>query len=256
MGNIFKQKKVFEMSSNSLPRHVSIVMDGNGRWAKRRGLPRIAGHRAGAKTVPKVIEYASNKGIEVLTLFAFSLENQARPQPEVDFLMSFFLDSLERNTDELHKNNICLRIIGDHQEFDRKLLAQIYASQELTKNNRGLKLIIALNYSGRWDIVQAAQRLGKKIQNGEINPESITAKLFQEYVFLSDLPEPDLLIRTSGEQRLSNFMLWQAAYTEIYFTPTYWPDFNSNTFEQALAFYQTRQRRFGLTPEQVEEQYV
>lgn len=244
------------MSSNSLPRHVSIVMDGNGRWAKSRGLPRIAGHKAGAKTVRDVIEYASNKGIEVLTLFAFSLENRARPQSEVSFLMSLFLDSLERNTNELHKNNICLRIIGDHRGFDNKLLAQICASQELTKNNRGLKLIIALNYSGHWDIVQATQRLGKKIQNGEINPESVTIKLFQEYVCLSDLPEPDLLIRTSGEQRLSNFMLWQAAYTEIFFTPTYWPDFNCNTFEQALEFYQTRQRRFGLTQEQIEEQYV
>lgn len=244
------------MSSNSLPRHIAIVMDGNGRWAKCRGLPRIAGHRAGAATVREVIEYSSKRGIEVLTLFAFSLENWARPQSEVDFLMSLFLDSLEHNTDELHKNNICLRVIGDHQAFDRKLLAQIRASQRLTKNNIGLKLIIALNYSGRWDIVQATQRLGEKIQNGEINPESVTTKLFQEYLCLSDLPDPDLLIRTSGEQRLSNFMLWQAAYTEIYFTSTYWPDFNSNTLEKALAFYQIRQRRFGLTPEQIEEQYV
>ena len=244
------------MGLNFLPRHIAIVMDGNGRWARHRGLPRIAGHRAGAKTVSGVIEYASKKGIEVLTLFAFSLENRARPQTEVDFLMSLFLDSLKRNTDELHRNNVCLRVIGDHQEFDRKLLARINASQELTKNNTGLKLIIALNYSGRWDIIQATQRLGAKIQNGEINPESVTAKLFQEYICLSDLPDPDLLIRTSGEQRLSNFILWQAAYTEIYFTPTYWPDFNSNTFEQALVFYQTRQRRFGLTSEQVEEQYA
>ena len=244
------------MSSNSLPRHIAIMMDGNGRWARYRGLPRIAGHKAGARTAYEVIKYVSKKGIEVLTIFAFSLENQARPQTEVNFLMSLFLDSLQHNTDVLHKNNIRLRVIGDHQDFDRKLLTQICVSQRLTKNNIGLKLIIALNYSGRWDIVQATQRLGEKIQNGEVNPESVTTKLFQEYLCLSDLPDPDLLIRTSGEQRLSNFMLWQMAYTEIYFTSTYWPDFNANTLEQALLFYQMRQRRFGLTPEQVKEQYV
>ena len=244
------------MSSNSLPRHVAIVMDGNGRWARCRGLPRIAGHRAGAKTACEVIKYVSKKGIEVLTIFAFSLENRARPQTEVNFLMSLFLDSLKHNINELHKNNIRLRVIGDYKDFDRKLLTQIYVSQRLTKNNIGLKLIIALNYSGRWDIVQATQQLGKKIQNGEINSNSVTTKLFQECLCLSDLPDPDLLIRTGGEQRLSNFMLWQVAYTEIYFTSTYWPDFNSGTLEQALIFYQMRQRRFGLTPEQVEEKYV
>ncbi|QHG92336.1 di-trans,poly-cis-decaprenylcistransferase [Coxiella endosymbiont of Amblyomma sculptum] len=224
-------------------------MDGNGRWARCRGFPRMEGHKAGAKVVREVIECANSKGIEVLTLFAFSLENRARPQKEVEFLMSLFLNSLERNTEVLHRSNIRLRIVGDYTECDRKLLAQICISQELTKNNTGMKLIVALNYSGRWDIVQATQRLGKKIRNREINPESITIKLFRKYLCLSDLPDPDLLIRTSGEQRLSNFMLWQVAYTEIYFTSTYWPDFNTSTFEQALAFYRVRQRRFGLISE-------
>ena len=239
-----------------LPQHVAIVMDGNGRWAKSRGLPRVAGHRAGAKIVRYVVEYAAKRGVDILTLFAFGLENLARPQSEVNFLMSLFLDALESNTEELYKNNVQLRIIGDHRDFDEKLISQIYSSQELTKNNRGLKLIIALNYSGRWDIVEAARRIGKKIESQEINPDSVTTDLFHRQLCLSDLPEPDLLIRTSGEQRLSNFMLWQVAYTEIYFTPTHWPDFNRAIFDEALAFYRTRQRRFGLTPEQVKKQHA
>lgn len=247
---------MMDKAETNLPRHVAIVMDGNGRWAKRRGLPRVAGHRSGAKVVRQIVEHAAKTRIDALTLFAFSLENRARPQSEVNFLMSLFLDSLERNTEELHKNNVQLRIIGDHREFNEKLLTQIHTSQNLTKNNSGLKLIIALNYSGRWDIVQAAQRVAEKVENREIASESITTEVFQQYLCLNDLPDPDLLIRTSGEQRLSNFMLWQFAYTEIYFTPTHWPDFNSQIFDEALTFYRTRQRRFGLTPEQVEKQHA
>lgn len=243
-------------AETNLPRHVAIVMDGNGRWAKRRGLPRIAGHRTGAKVVREIVEHAAKTNIDALTLFAFSLENRARPRSEVNFLMSLFLDSLERNTEELHKNNVQLRIIGDHREFDEKLLAQMHVSQELTKNNSGLKLIVALNYSGRWDIVQAAQQIAEKVEKREITSKAITNELFQQHLCLNNLPDPDLLIRTSGEQRLSNFMLWQFAYTEIYFTPVCWPDFNSKIFDEALAFYCTRQRRFGLTPEQVEKQHA
>ena len=243
-------------SETYLPRHVAIVMDGNGRWAKRRGLPRVAGHRAGAKIVRHVVEHAAKRGVDVLTLFAFGLENRARPQSEVNFLMSLFLDALESNTEELYKNNVQMRIIGDHQDFDEELISQIYFSQELTKNNSGLKLIIALNYSGRWDIVEAARRIGKKIESQEIHPDSVTADLFHRQLSLSDLPDPDLLIRTSGEQRLSNFMLWQFAYTEFFFSPTHWPDFNRETFDEALAFYRTRQRRFGLTPEQVKKKHA
>ncbi|MBW5802487.1 di-trans,poly-cis-decaprenylcistransferase [Coxiella endosymbiont of Ornithodoros amblus] len=239
-----------------MPRHVAIIMDGNGRWANSRGLPRVAGHRAGAKVVRRIVEYAAEKPLEVLTLFAFSIENRARPPSEVNFLISLFLDSLKGNTEELHKNNVQLRVIGDHQEFGKKMLTQIQTSQDLMKYNTGLKLIIALNYSGRWDILQAVQRMAEKIKNQELTSELMSGELFQNYLCLSDLPEPDLLIRTSGEQRLSNFMLWQFAYTEIYFTPALWPDFNEETFDQALTFYCTRQRRFGLTPEQVGKQHV
>ncbi|QTS83703.1 isoprenyl transferase [Coxiella endosymbiont of Amblyomma nuttalli] len=242
--------------THSLPQHVAIVMDGNGRWAKCRGLPRMAGHQAGAKVVRRVVEHVAERGVNILTLFAFSLENLARPQSEVKFLMSLFLDSLESNTEALHRNNVQLRIIGDHQDFNEKLISQIYSSQELTKNNSGLKLIIALNYSGRWDIVEAARRIAKKIENQEIHPDSVTADLFHQQLCLSDLPDPDLLIRTSGEQRLSNFMLWQFAYTEFFFSPIHWPDFNPKILDEALAFYRTRQRRFGLTPEQVAKQHV
>ncbi len=239
-----------------LPQHVAIVMDGNGRWAKQRGLPRIAGHRQGSKTVRNIVEYAGELKLKTLTLFAFSIENRARPESEVSFLMELFLDSLENNTKSLHENNVRLRIIGDHAQFDAKLLRQIRDSETLTANNTGLNLVIAINYSGRWDIAQAARRLCEKAVEKEITPEHITPEVFQKYLCLHDLEDPDLLIRTSGEQRLSNFMLWQFAYTEIYFTPTYWPDFNRASFDEALRFYQTRQRRFGLTPEQIEKHHV
>lgn len=238
----------------NLPQHIAIVMDGNGRWAKERSLPRVAGHRAGAKTVREIVEYAAKSGIKVLTLFAFSIENRARPQLEVNFLMELFLESLQRNTAQLHENNIRLRIIGDHQPFDQSLLKQIHASEELTKNNTGMTLVIAINYSGRWDITHATQQVAQQVQLGKLAPADITQPLLQQYLCLSDLPEPDLLIRTSGEQRISNFMLWQFAYTEIYFSRAYWPDFNKEALDEALQFYATRQRRYGLTPEQVEKE--
>ena len=239
-----------------IARHVALVMDGNGRWANRRGLPRGAGHQAGARALCRIVKYAAENCIEVLTLFAFSIENRARPQSEVNFLMSLFLDSLKENTQALHKKNVQLRVIGDHRKFNKKMLAQIQVTQKLTQHNSGLKLMIALNYSGRWDILQAVQQVTKKLRNQKVISEQKTSELFQSHLCLSDLPEPDLLIRTSGEQRLSNFMLWQFAYTEIYFTPTLWPDFNEEIFDQALAFYRTRQRRFGLTPEQLEKQHA
>ena len=242
-------------SDSKLPRHVAIVMDGNGRWAKRRKLPRAAGHRAGAQAVRKVVEFCSRKGIDVLTLFALSVENcNHRPMSEVKFLMFLFLDSLKRNTEELHKNNIRIRIIGDRTQFDDKLLQQIQQSEKLTASNNGLTLVIAINYSGRWDIVQAACRLADKVQKQSIPLSDITNTTFQKYLCLEDLPEPELLIRTSGEQRISNFMLWQLAYTEMFFSDVYWPDFDEPVFEEALAFYQSRQRRFGLTTEQIELQ--
>ena len=239
-----------------LPRHVAIVMDGNGRWAIQSKLPRVAGHRAGAKTVKSIVEYAAQLKIEVLTLFAFSLENLARPAAEVKFLMSLFLQSLEDNTNELHRNNIRLRIIGEHQQFDKKLLQKIQKAETLTAKNTGLTLVIAINYSGRWDIVRASQQIAAAVESQQLSASMITQELFQRYLCLSDLPDPDLLIRTSGEQRISNFMLWQFAYTELFFSSVYWPDFNEAAFNEALEFYQTRERRFGLISEQVEKQHA
>ncbi|OGO93480.1 MAG: di-trans,poly-cis-decaprenylcistransferase [Coxiella sp. RIFCSPHIGHO2_12_FULL_44_14] len=239
-----------------LPRHIAIVMDGNGRWALQRRLPRVAGHRAGAKIVREIVEHCARLKIDVLTLFAFSLENLARPPSEVQFLMSLFFNSLEENTNQLHENNIRLRIVGDHSQFDAKLLQRIQRSEMLTEHNTGLTLVIAINYSGRWDIVRAAQKLAEQVALRQLSPADITQELFQQHLCLADLPTPDLLIRTSGEQRISNFMLWQFAYTEIYFTPILWPDFNKTALDKALEFYQTRQRRFGLTAEQVEAQHA
>jgi len=231
-------------------------MDGNGRWASQRRLPRVAGHRSGAKTVRKIVEYAGSLDIEALTLFAFSLENRARPKTEVSFLMSLFLESLKENTSQLNENNVRLRIIGDHSQFDEKLLKQIRQSEEKTKDNSGMTLVIAINYSGRWDIVRATQTLAEQVEQKKLLPADITPELFQDHLCLADLPAPDLLIRTGKEQRISNFMLWQFAYTEIYFSPVFWPDFDKRNFDEAVEFYHTRQRRFGLTPEQIEEQHA
>lgn len=229
-------------------------MDGNGRWAKQRKLPRVAGHRAGAKVVRKIVEHSAQSGIKILTLFAFSTENLNRPHAEVQFLMSLFSETLQKNTAELHTNNIKLRIIGDPSQFSSELLQQIHASEQLTANNSGLTLIIAMNYSGRWDIVQAARKAAAAVTEQQLKLDDITIDQFHHYLCLSDLPEPDLLIRTSGEQRISNFMLWQFAYTELYFPKVFWPDFSVIDFNQALNFYQSRQRRFGLIEEQLEWQ--
>jgi len=238
---------------DNLPKHVAIVMDGNGRWAKRRKLPRVAGHRAGRKSVRRVIEFAVEHGIEVLTLFALSIENRnARPASEIQLLMSLFLDSLEKNTGELHEKNVRVRIIGERSDFSDKLRRQINKTEETTKNNTGLTLVIAINYSGRWDIVQAAKRAAADIFENKRTPSDITESVFQKYLCLNDLPEPDLLIRTSGEQRISNFMLWQFAYTEMFFPDVHWPDFDAAVFQRALDVYASRERRFGLTSEQLE----
>lgn len=239
-----------------LPKHVAIVMDGNGRWAKKRHLPRLAGHREGAKAVRRVIEYSAKSGIDILTLFALSVENKnLRPMKEVRFLMSLFLESLHNNTDELHNNNVQIRIIGDRSHFSEELQRQIEYSENLTANNSGLTLVIAINYSGRWDIVQATRRIAEQVAAGVIESSDINGDIFQRFLCLYGLPEPDLLIRTSGEQRISNFMLWQLAYTEMYFSPVFWPDFDEVIFREAVAFYQTRQRRFGLTSEQLKHRF-
>jgi undecaprenyl diphosphate synthase len=233
------------------PRHVAIIMDGNGRWASRRRLPRFAGHKAGVETVKGVVRACGEKGIEVLTLFAFSSENWRRPQEEVGLLMGLFMTALEQQVRKLHDHNIRLRIIGDRSAFSRTLQERIEAAESLTRDNSGLNLVIAANYGGRWDMTQAARTIAGRIRAGELSPDQVSPELVESLLSLSDLPEPDLFIRTGGEKRVSNFLLWHLAYTELYFTDTLWPDFDRLAFDGALASFETRQRRFGRTGEQV-----
>lgn len=229
-----------------LPRHIAIVMDGNGRWAKERGLPRIAGHKVGVESVRAIVKACADKKIEVLTLFAFSTENWQRPKEEVGYLMEqLFIASLESEIKELHKNDTQFRVIGETKVLNQKLQQKIIDAEALTVNNKGLKLVIALSYSGRWDIVEAARKLGVKIAAGKMIPQDITAEKMQAHISLHDLPAPDLFIRTSGEHRISNFLLWQLAYTELYFTDVLWPDFREAGFAKALTAYDQRVRRFG-----------
>jgi undecaprenyl diphosphate synthase len=237
---------------DQLPRHVAVIMDGNGRWAQKRHLPRIAGHRAGVETVRGIVEACAVKGIEVLTLFAFSSENWRRPEKEVGMLMDLFLTTLTREVKRLHKNKVKIRVIGERSAFSEKLQQRIKAAEDLTQNNTGLVLVVAANYGGRWDISEAAKKIAEQVAAGELQTTDITPELMHSYVSLHDLPEPDLFIRTGGEERVSNFLLWQLAYTELYFTKTLWPDFDKQAFDHALDSFSRRQRRFGRTGEQVE----
>ncbi len=239
--------------THRIPRHVAIIMDGNGRWAEQRHLPRIAGHQAGVDAVRGVVEGCGEKGIEVLTLFAFSSENWRRPKEEVGLLMGLFMTALEQQVRKLHKNNVRLQIIGDRAAFAPKLQSRIAESEQITRTNTGLRLVVAANYGGRWDIVRAASRIAARARAGELDPEAITQEVFESALSIHDLPPPDLFIRTGGEQRISNFLLWQLAYTELYFTETLWPDFDRQAFEDALASFASRQRRFGRTGKQVAE---
>jgi len=239
-------------SDANLPRHIAIIMDGNGRWARKRFLPRTAGHSAGVSAVRKTVEWCASKGVAALTLFAFSSENWRRPQQEVSVLMGLFLSTLEKETRKLHQNNVRLRVIGDRSAFAPDLQDHIAAAERMTEANTGLNLVIAANYGGRWDIAQAARRLAERVAAGNLSVDEITGERLQAELCLSDLPEPDLFIRTGGECRISNFLLWQLAYSELYFTPTLWPDFDELELEKAVADYAGRQRRFGYTSEQVE----
>lgn len=238
--------------SRSLPRHVAIIMDGNGRWAKKRGLPRFAGHKTGLESVRALVKSCLEKNIEVLTLFAFSSENWRRPQEEVGLLMNLFMTALEGEVKKLHKNGVRLRIIGERGAFAQKLQDKIAAAEALTADNEALTLVIAANYGGRWDIAEAARQLAQAVADGEMQLEDISPERLTSYLSLSDLPEPDLFIRTGGEQRISNFLLWQLAYTELYFTELLWPEFREQAFDEALASFAGRQRRFGRTGDQVE----
>ncbi|HTD31390.1 MAG TPA: polyprenyl diphosphate synthase [Steroidobacteraceae bacterium] len=233
-----------------LPRHIAITMDGNGRWAAGRGLTRAAGHKAGLAPVRMCIEECAHRDIEALTLFAFSSENWARPATEVASLMSLFVEALDRELEELHLKGVRVRFIGARRSLAVRLQARIAAAEERTAANQALKLQVALSYGGRWDIVQAAQRLAGECAGGALRPEEITEARFAAALSLAGLPEPDLLIRTGGEQRLSNFLLWDLAYAELYFTECLWPDFTVAEFEQALKFFAGRERRFGQTAAQ------
>jgi undecaprenyl diphosphate synthase len=239
------------MTKPTLPRHVAIIMDGNGRWAKKRFLPRIAGHKAGVESVRQAVKSCAEKGIEVLSLFAFSSENWKRPEQEVSFLMGLFLSALEREVKKLHKENIQLRIVGDISQLNSKLQEQIVSAQNLTANNTGMRLVIAANYGGRWDINQAVQKVAADVEKGQLRSSDISPELIQSKLSMADLPDPDLFIRTSGEQRISNFMLWQLAYTELYFTDVFWPDFDAKELDKALEYFANRERRFGFISEQL-----
>lgn len=239
---------------NDMPQHVVIIMDGNGRWAKQRGLLRHAGHKKGVEATRRIIQLCVKKGVSALTLFAFSSENWARPKNEVSLLMELFITSLRREIKSLHKNGVRLRVVGDLDAFPEKLQKQISESEQLTAGNSGLSLNIAANYGGRWDITQAARALASRVAAGELRADEITQEHFSSCVALAELPEPDLFIRTGGEQRISNFLLWQLAYTELYFAECLWPEFNEAEFDTALEAYAGRQRRFGRTGEQIEQQ--
>lgn len=234
-----------QLDPQNIPQHVAIIMDGNGRWAKQKGKMRIFGHKNAVNAVRQSVGYALKMGIKHLTLYAFSQENWGRPETEVNSLMSLFMQALDLEVGKLHKNNICLKILGDVSQFSENLQEKIYKAEKLTQNNTALTLNIAANYSGCWDIVQAAKQLALQVQQGQLQLSQIDQAHFQQALITGEQPPVDLLIRTSGEQRISNFLLWQIAYAEFYFTDVLWPDFDQHIFEQALISYQQRHRRFG-----------
>ena len=235
-------------SASRIPRHIAIVMDGNGRWAERRHRPRSFGHREGQKAVRLTVEFCRRRGIEALTLFAFSSENWQRPQGEVGALMQLFLKALDREVDELHGNGVRIEFVGDLSAFSPELSARMQAAMARTTNNRALRLNLAVNYGGRWDIAQAARALAQAAVRGEIDAETIDESVFAQRMSLADQPAVDLFIRTGGDTRISNFLLWQIAYAELYFTQTLWPDVDAGVLDSALADYAGRERRYGLVP--------
>ena len=237
--------------SSAIPNHVAIIMDGNGRWATARGLNRNEGHKAGLEALRTTVEAAANLGIKHLTLFGFSSENWNRPEKEVTGIMNLIRIYIKRELDELNKNGVCVKVIGDISKFDNDIIEAIKKCEEETKNNKKITVTIALSYGGRQDIVFAAQKLAQDVKDGKLEINEIDLGRFADGLSTKGLPEPDLLIRTSGEQRLSNFLMWQLAYTELYFTNTFWPDFNENDLKEAINTYQNRDRRFGKVSERV-----
>jgi len=240
-----------ENTSAAVPRHVAVIMDGNGRWAQRRHLPRTAGHRAGIKAVRATIEHSVRRGVGALTLFAFSSENWRRPADEVDVLMKLFLEVLGREVEELHEQGVRLRFIGDRSTLGPRAVEGMLAAESRTAGNARLQLNIAVSYGGRWDLVEAARRIAVEAQRGELDPASLDEAAVGARLALHECPDPDLFIRTGGEHRVSNFLLWNLAYTELYFCDTLWPDFGEADYDAAIECFARRERRFGLTSGQV-----
>ena len=234
-----------------MPRHIAVVMDGNGRWANKRHLPRAAGHKAGVGSTRKIVENCAKKNIEALTIFAFSSENWSRPEAEVKALMSLFISTIMAEVRKLNKKNVCVSFIGDRTRFSEKLQNSINESEQLTKGNTGLHLNIAANYGGRWDVVNACKMIAEEVKDNKTTIKDIDEDKFNSFMSLCKLPAPDLFIRTGGEQRISNFLIWQLAYSELYFVDTLWPDFSEEEFDDALDWYAGRQRRFGKTGQQL-----
>lgn len=241
------------LDKNRLPRHVAVIMDGNGRWAKEKGEDRLYGHSHGVESVRQVTEGAAELGIEYLTLYAFSTENWDRPQPEVTGLMVLLVDTMRKEIATLNKNNIRLHVIGATDMLPKETQQELEGAIKETSVNTGLNLIIALSYSSRWEIIRAVKSIASDVELGNIKAETITEQMFQRYLCTKDFPDPELMIRTSGEHRISNFLLYQLAYAELYFTDVFWPDFRKENLVEALLNYQNRERRFGKISEQISE---
>jgi len=240
------------LAGGAIPQHIAIIMDGNGRWAKKRGMPRIAGHREGVNSVRDIVEACGQIGVKYLTLYAFSTENWKRPGDEVSMLMRLLLSALRDERDRLHENEVRLKAIGNIAALPQDVQDEMLEAIELMRNNSGLTLILALSYSGRWDIAQAVNKLYDDVASGRIARDQVTEELLGRYLSTRDFPDPDLLVRTSGELRISNFLLWQLAYSELYISPDFWPDFRRKNLYKAISEFQQRERRFGLTSEQLQ----
>jgi undecaprenyl diphosphate synthase len=243
-----------KIKKEQVPVHIAVIMDGNGRWAKKRGYVRTIGHTKGVDAVRDTVEAAVEVGVKYLTLYAFSTENWNRPKYEIDALMTLLVNSVNKERKTFMDNNIRLQAIGDLKSLPAKSYKELMKAIEYTSGNTGLSLVLALSYSSRWEIIEAAQQIAVQIQNGELKPQEITSESFSKFLSTSQIPDPELLIRTSGEFRVSNFLLWQIAYTELYFTPTLWPDFSKEEFYKAILEYQSRERRFGMTSSQIRKQ--
>lgn len=242
---IWKRKKQIELDLENIPQHIGVIMDGNGRWAKKRGLPRSAGHKRGADILENISDYCNSIGVKALTVYAFSTENWSRPQKEIDALMELLYDYLLQVEEKFKNRNMRLMISGDTSKLSEKIQKAIVHAEEVTASGDGMVLNIALNYGGRDEIVRAVRKISEKVQNGDIQPEEISEDIFSENLDMATLPEVDLIIRPSGEKRLSNFMLWQAAYAEFWYSDICWPDFTENDMKQAIVDFQSRNRRFG-----------